>query len=324
LISILVAACGTSQTAAVPAGVKYLGSITVGVGSDPGYSGLIVPVNQGFFAKYGIDASVRVFSSGAESQAAMLAGDVDITLSSEVFPVIAKTSGGLAQFSVVTEENSSLMQIALIANKNIQSPQDLIGKKIAYTAGLSSEYMMLKYFAKNNIDQSKVTLVNVNNASIVAVFAKGDVDAAFMIRPRPDLALQAVSGSHILAWNGDNGVYRLTDFDEFGAKLTANKAMATAAMKALLDGETFLNKYPDRTQTIIVNQLQLDPAIVKTGLSVFTTRLQLTPDSLQYEKDVTTWLVGAARVKTPPDFTTFFNLQPLTDAAPDRVTLKQG
>jgi ABC-type nitrate/sulfonate/bicarbonate transport system substrate-binding protein len=315
--------CGSSPATSVPPGVKHLGSVVVGVGSDAGYSGLIIPVNQGFFAKYGVDASVRVFASGAEAQAAMLAGDVDITLSSEVFPVIAKSSGSGSQFSVVTEENSSVNQIALVGHKNIQSAQDLIGKKVAYTAGISSEYFMIKYFAKNNIDKSKVTLVNVAVANIVAVFAKGDVDAMFTIRPRPEQALAAVSGAHVIAWNGDNGVYHLTDFDEFGAKLTANREMAAACMHALLDGEAFLNSYPDRTQTIIVNQLQLDPALVKTGLSVFVTKLQLTPDSLQYEKDVTGWLNSAGRVKTPPDFTNFFNTQPLMDVAPDRVTLKQ-
>jgi ABC-type nitrate/sulfonate/bicarbonate transport system substrate-binding protein len=328
---VLGATAGSARPAATSSSNgKSLGSVVVGVGSDAGYAGLVAAVALNQFKKQNVNASLRVFASGLEAQQAMLAGDVDITLSSEVFPNLTKAQGG--NIYVVAEANTATRQIALVAKSGIKQPSDLIGKNIGYTQGISPEFMMLRYLAKYHIKQSQVHLQNIAVNNIVPLFARGDIDAFFTINPHPAEALAVVPGSHIMAWNGAVN-YEVTDFYDFGAKLGSNPALARACMRALISTEKIILSGPKgmaRVKAAVVKALQLDQKTVDAGMAVWNWRIQLTPTSLKKVEGIGGWLRANGRIPAgPPNglswpryWKAFFSPQFLKAVDPTRVTLK--
>lgn len=328
LLLVATAACGGGQPAAsTPVGAspvaaaapKALGSVVVCSGADGGFSTVIVPVLEGSFQKQGVEASLRLFPSTAEIVPAMFSGDCDITLASEATLMLAKSKGAV---HVVDAAMTSSQNVALVTNKDIQSRADLIGKKIGYVEGTASELYMTLYFEKHKLDLTKVTKVKTTVPNMVPVFQRGEIDAFFLWRPNPDLALKAVPSARILAWNADDGVYVQTNYHLFSDRLAGNAQLAQASMRALLDGEDLINKEPGRVAPGVATKIQQTPEQVQASLSVLKHHIELTPENLAGLQGVAKWLVGAGRLPSTPDWQTFFKPDFLRAVAASRVTLK--
>jgi ABC-type nitrate/sulfonate/bicarbonate transport system substrate-binding protein len=310
---------GPAQSSLPP---QELGSVVVGSGAEGGFAPLVYPVAAGVFDAHGVDATLRIFASGAEAQQAMLAGDVDITISSEPFPVLAKTQGGVVH--VVAGAATSPDNIALVARESIQSPNDLVGKKVGYLQGTSAEFFMLRYLTKHSVDMDQVELINTTTANMVPLFERGDIDAFFLFRPFPQQALDVVPDAHIVAWNGDDDVYFLTTYFLFSEKLGNNTQLAEACIRVLLETATTIEEDIDKVLPVVADELQTEEEAVRTSLSVLDHKLDLTPAHLAIEQDAAEWLLGAERITSMPDWTNFFSPQFLKAVAPESVTLNGG
>lgn len=125
----------------------------------------------------------RKFDAGAEVITAVASGDVQIAyLGSSPFTVAA--SRNLPIETILIASNLGTSEALVARNgSGINSPADLIGKKIATPFSSTSHYSLLAALKHWHIDPHQVTIVNLTPPAISAAWQRGDIDAAYTWDP---------------------------------------------------------------------------------------------------------------------------------------------
>ena len=125
----------------------------------------------------------RKFDNGADVITAIASGDVQIGyLGSSPLTAAATRKLPIETFLVATQIGAAE---ALVARNGagINSPQDLIGKKIAVPFVSTGHYSLLAALKHWNIDPAKVTILNLAPPAIAAAWKRGDIDATYVWDP---------------------------------------------------------------------------------------------------------------------------------------------
>lgn len=165
-------ACGVA-TAADP-------KIKIFSGTDEHWVPLQVAKTKGYFAAEGLDAEVTVFTTGAAATEAFRAGRGDFISAGDLPSAAMWTSGnvvGLAPMSSDTEI------FGIVGKKNINSPQDLRGRKVATALGSTGEFLLYRYLASGGVSPSEVSIVGLAPPEMVISLVRGDIDAFAWLAP---------------------------------------------------------------------------------------------------------------------------------------------
>ncbi|WP_285425303.1 MULTISPECIES: taurine ABC transporter substrate-binding protein [unclassified Pseudomonas] len=131
----------------------------------------------------GSDISWRKFDNGADVITAIASGDVQIGyLGSSPLTAAATRKVPVETFLIATQIGAAE---ALVARNGsgINSPQDLVGKKVAVPFVSTGHYSLLAALKHWNIDPAKVTIVNLAPPAIAAAWKRGDIDATYVWDP---------------------------------------------------------------------------------------------------------------------------------------------
>lgn len=118
----------------------------------------------------------KEFQDGSSLMQALKAGSVDYARTGDTPPVSALSTG--TKLTFVTAGSSKAKGSGLLVKKSssISSIKDLKGKKVAYTKGTSSQYMLLAALKKAGMSADDITWVNMDQSSASVAFSKGKVD----------------------------------------------------------------------------------------------------------------------------------------------------
>lgn len=119
----------------------------------------------------------KEFQDGSSLMQAMKAGSVDYARTGDTPPVSALSTGTKLTYIAASSSKAKGSGILVKKSSSISSIADLKGKKIAYTKGTSSQYMVLAALKKAGLSASDVTWVNMDQSSASVAFSKGKVDA---------------------------------------------------------------------------------------------------------------------------------------------------
>lgn len=134
-----------------------------------------------FAKESGAKVDWRKFDSGSSVLRALASGDVQIgNIGSSPLAVAASQKLPIEAFLLASELGSSE---AFVVKKSINSPQDLIGKRIAVPFISTTHYSLLAALKHWGIDPKKVTIVNLQPPAIAAAWARGDIDGAYVWAP---------------------------------------------------------------------------------------------------------------------------------------------
>ncbi len=123
----------------------------------------------------------RKFDSGAGVLRALASGDVQIgNIGSSPLAVAAAQKLPIEAFLLASQLGNSE---ALVVKKNITSPNDLIGKRIAVPFISTTHYSLLAALKHWGIKPSQVQLVNLQPPAIIAAWQRGDIDGAYVWAP---------------------------------------------------------------------------------------------------------------------------------------------
>lgn len=131
----------------------------------------------------GSKISWRKFENGADVITAIASGDVQIGyLGSSPLTAAATRKLPVETFLIATQIGAAE---ALVARNGagINSPQDLLGKKIAVPFVSTGHYSLLAALKHWNIDPAKVTILNLAPPAIAAAWKRGDIDATYVWDP---------------------------------------------------------------------------------------------------------------------------------------------
>lgn len=141
-----------------------------------------VLANTDILARNGLEAEVIPFLYGTQMQEALLAGKIDVALTSEAnfvnlavkYPCkVIATLGSAGRIAVMVKEGSPVKKVA-----------DLRGKTVCTVFGTSAHYPAVQWLRRAGLDPAKdVKLVHMAAAEARAGLVKGDIDAIVIWDP---------------------------------------------------------------------------------------------------------------------------------------------
>ncbi|WP_143789921.1 taurine ABC transporter substrate-binding protein [Pantoea agglomerans] len=141
----------------------------------------VAQADNSFAKESGASVDWRKFDSGAGVLRAMASGDVQIgNIGSSPLAVAAAQKLPIEAFLLASQLGNSE---ALVVKKNITTPKDLIGKRIAVPFISTTHYSLLAALKHWGIKPSQVQLVNLQPPAIIAAWQRGDIDGAYVWAP---------------------------------------------------------------------------------------------------------------------------------------------
>jgi NitT/TauT family transport system substrate-binding protein len=131
---------------------------------------------KGWFTDQGLDVSIEDGNGSATCVQLVGAGQVDIGFAA-LGPMALGAAKGLPVTSIAGFVQFGDTGVLVPEGSGWTKPQDLIGKKIDYTAGSLEGPFMVPFFKKNGISQDQVELLNVDATAKFSVYISGKSDA---------------------------------------------------------------------------------------------------------------------------------------------------
>jgi taurine transport system substrate-binding protein len=245
----------------VLAGAAHAADVTIGyqTGANPAE---ISQVNGDYDKATHAKLDWRKFDAGAEVITAVASGDVQIAyLGSSPFTVAASRNVPIETILVASNLGSS--EALVVRNgTGINSPKDLIGKKIATPFSSTSHYSLLAALKHWHIDPHQVTIVNLNPPAISAAWQRGDIDAAYTWDPA--LGVAKATGK-VLITSGDLAKLGAPTFDVWLVRKDFAKKhpdIVKAFAKVTLDDYQAFNQDP---KGWLADQQHIDTLAKVTG-----------------------------------------------------------
>ncbi|ROQ48261.1 taurine ABC transporter substrate-binding protein [Pseudomonas putida] len=252
----------------------------------------------------------RKFDSGADVITAVASGDVQIGyLGSSPLAAAATRKLPVETFLIATQIGAAE---ALVAREGsgINSPQDLIGKKIAVPFVSTGHYSLLAALKQWNIDPSKVKILNLAPPAIIAAWKRGDIDATYVWDPALGVAKE---NGKVLITSGELAEKGAPTFDawivrkDFAAK---HPEIVKAFAKVTLDAYADYRKNP---QAWLADKANVDKLVKLSGAKAADIPGLLQGNVFPLAADQVAAL-GAPTTKAITDTATFLKEQGKVDA----------
>jgi taurine transport system substrate-binding protein len=141
----------------------------------------VAQADNTFARESGAQVDWRKFDSGSSVVRALASGDVQIgNIGSSPLAVAASQKLPIEVFLLASQLGSSE---ALVVNKKITSPQDLIGKRIAVPFISTTHYSLLAALKHWGISPNQLHIINLQPPAIIAAWQRGDIDGAYVWAP---------------------------------------------------------------------------------------------------------------------------------------------
>ncbi|MDN7012189.1 ABC transporter substrate-binding protein [Methanoculleus sp. FWC-SCC3] len=132
------------------------------------------------------------FGTGAPEMQAMLAGDLDIAFVGAA-PFVAAVSSGL-DAKIIAAVQTQGSDLVLRSEIPYESPQDLVGKKIAtFPPGTIQDTILRSWLEENGVDPASVEIIAMDPGAATTAISAGQVDGVFL--PHPSPAIIAAEGT---------------------------------------------------------------------------------------------------------------------------------
>ena len=219
----------------------------------------LVALERGLFALEGLDASPRFNVAGRQNMDALIGGSVDLANVVDVnlaYQAYVPNSDLYVVGSIVTSDDQ---EIVVSPSSQIRSIADLRGKRLAYSAGTSSEGYVGGFLSANNLTHDDVRLERLSpGMPIVEALAGGAVDAAVTWQPFVNTAKKRLGEGSTMRTSG--GWYRGT------MNVAVRKSWAAShpreldkLRRAYARAEKFVRDSADATREILVRRTKLSP-----------------------------------------------------------------
>ena len=194
------AAAALAALVAGPAQTQTLQKLTVFAQPSVNNDSLWMAFANNEYTKEGLDITYRLFPSGTTAFQNFNTGQGDIILSGDLPGVqyFFRADGAYRVIAVIERDAKGYVGVA---RNDIKTPQDLVGKTVATRVGSTGSWFISEYLTKNGVDQSKVTVKNLDTQILPTALCQGDISAFFIWQP---------VGSRTLEICPDNSHY-LTD-----------------------------------------------------------------------------------------------------------------
>jgi len=202
------------------------------------------------------------FPAGAPEMAAMLAGKLDVAYVGVSPPITAIAQGLDAK--IVAAVNLDGSNLVFRTGLSYTGPESLIGLTVAtLPLGSIQDITLKKWLKENNVDISKVKIVNQGPGDATTAIEAGKVDAVFLPQPYPAIIELDGKGKSVVAtsqmWPNAAANCILVS----GKLIRENPAIVKQIIRTHINATKYVNDHPDDAALIYSKKIGQNVTQVK-------------------------------------------------------------
>ena len=241
--------------------------LVIGYSNWAGWWPWAIAESEGLFAKNGANVELRWFDGYLASMEALAAGQLDGNCQTLNDTISFAGSAINGEVAVLVNDNSAGNDKIIVA-EDINTIQDLKGKKVAVEEGVVDDFLLTLALEEAGMSRSDVEIVNLETGAAAAAFATGQVDAVGAFPP-----------------------FWLTALKRKGSKeLITSKEFPGAIPDLLVVTQKLIDERPDQVQALINTWFDVLDFMAKNPAKadeIMAKRADVTVEELQLFKDGT-------------------------------------
>ncbi|HEY7516857.1 MAG TPA: ABC transporter substrate-binding protein [Methylomirabilota bacterium] len=293
--------------------------MTIATGVDPVFSAYYVAQQAGLFKKHGLDVRINTGPSGSAMVAFLVNGQIESAFGSEIAGV---SNHNLDPNVVVVAQATRLVRWIAVVGRNIDSLDQLKGKKVGIARGSGGEVFWLAMLDKLKLNAADYTVVNVEAPEMVAALERGNIDAYAVWEPWVTRGLSAVKNTKVLRDQEgilEQGVYIYMN----KGWIQKNPAPAEAFIRALVDATEIINGDRKRAAKDVSDFLKnLDPPLVEQLMTKLRFEMVFDDFTVNLFRLAETQLKQQNKLTKPLDYNAFFYPDLMRKVLPAKVNYK--
>ena len=290
--------------------------MTIATGVDPVFSAYYVAQQEGLFKKHGLDVRINTGPSGSAMVAFLVNGQIESAFGSEIAGI---ANHNLDPNVVVVAQAARLVRWIALVGRNIDSLDQLKGKKVGVARGSGGEIFWLAMLDKLKLNAADYTVVNVEAPEMVAALERGNIDAYAVWEPWVTRGLTAVKNTKVL--KDQEGILEQGVFIYMNQGwIKKNQAPAEAFMRALVEATEIINKDRPRAAKAVSAFLKsLDPPMVEQLMTKLSYDMELSNASISMLRLAESQLKQQGKLTKPIDYNALINPELLRKVSPGKV-----
>jgi ABC-type nitrate/sulfonate/bicarbonate transport system substrate-binding protein len=293
--------------AALVAPVMAQTKVAIGTARDPNLGAqIVIASKQGYFKEEGLDADVKYFPSGGDLMSAFVGGSIDYGTggSTPVMTVLARPY----PLRIIAQVSDISGAQELIVKKDVNSLDQLKGKKIGLLPGTASEALVRAIFTTYHFDPSSVQIVNMGPTEMISTFVRGDVAAVSLWEPHSTKARELGDGKTLVSGttsfiggkttanriHGDHAVLFASE-----STVKAQPAVTKGVIAALEKANEYMKSHRSEAIAILAKEYSLKPADMSAVLDKNRYTLEINDQLVSDMDKLAAFLYSIKRISNP-------------------------
>ena len=278
----------------------------------------------GYNREEGLDVTARLHSYGKLALKDVLEGQADFATVAET-PVMFAIMNG-EKIAIIASIQSSQKNHAIVARKDlgILLPQDLKGKKVATTPGITSDFFLDGFLAVRGIARKELTVVNLKPEELEDAIVNGEVDAVSAFHPFLSQTQKRLGNNGLTFY--DEGIYTAT-FNVVATQefIRKNPDKVKKMLRALVKAEKMARENPAAAQKLVAQFTGIAPGIVAESWAICNFDLTLNQALILVLEDESQWAIenGLTRARQVPNYLDYIYFDGLKAVKPEAVRILQ-
>ena len=223
---------------------------------------------------------------------------------------------------VVVAQATRLVRWIAVVGRNIETLDQLKGKKVGVARGSGGEVFWLAMIDKLKLNPADYTIVNVEAPEMVAALERGNIDAYAVWEPWVTRGLAAVRNTKVLKDQEgilEQGVYIYMN----KAWILKNQAPAEAFLRALVDATEIINGDRKRAAKDVSDFLKnLDPPLVEQLMTKLRFEMVFDDFTVNLFRLAESQLKQQGKLSKPLDYNAFFYPDLMRRVLPAKVNYR--
>lgn len=278
----------------------------VHVGTTPflGETAFYMAQSKGFFEDQGLEVISHSNSAGKKSLQELYNGNLDIAHVAEL-PIVYALAGSeeyksgedinIKIFANMIHVNN-IQKVIARRDSEINTPSDLVNKKIGFYKGTTSEFFLDTFLLEYNIEDSLITKVNIDVSEQGNALKEGKVDAVVSWEPH---------ATEMLAKMGDkvHSLNTMIDHSTLWLAVTSasyidqNPETIVAYLTAIKKAQRYIQNNPQEGQKMLARKTNSRQQVIQNIWESITYDLSLGEHMLILLEDQYRWLRDNELVK---------------------------
>lgn len=298
-------------------------NVTIGISKSVTSSLDVIAENKGFFAKEGLNVTIKEFPSGKIAMEYLFDNKIDIA-SSAGYPVVTN-SFKRNDFQVVATVGSSVNDNEIIVRKDtgVITVGDLKGKRIGVMQGSMTQYVLDLLLMKNGLNKNDVTIIYDDKPNnLITRLVSADLDALCVLGDNIDKACNALNGECI-RFTEENLVRITTCVSALRTKTRQNPILFQKLIRAYIRAEEYVRANPDESLAIVAKRFNRDKAEMVKHWKPHMFHVTLAQSLLIDLESLAKWQMDNRLITatTAPNYMNFIYFDALEKIDPSRVTI---